>query len=309
MTRSLLALASLTGLLAAQEPPAAPAVVVVASDFIRYVEEPAVARLETAVRSYTNEEGVSVDLVGVVHIADLPYYQKLNTQLATYDVVLYELVGDPAALQAMSQKQKDGQPVATGPKAAAEAAANPLRAIQKMVGNLLHLSFQLDHIDYTPANFVHADLSPADFAKLQQDKGENMMSLLTRAMKMEKDGKLGLEAKDLNLDLGQILGSLNKPGGSDALKIIMAKVFDQAESMVENFEGADAAQGTVLLTERNKVVEAKLRESMQGGKKHLAIFFGAGHLPGLETLLTGQHFHQTKELWLSAWTMPRPAAK
>jgi hypothetical protein len=260
-------------------------------DFIRYAETETDARLETAIKTYTNPDGVIVDLIGVVHIADASYYKLINEKLTTYDAVLYELVGDPEALKK--------------PDSNAKAAPNPLRGIQKMVGSLLKLSFQLDQIDYTKANFVHADLSAEQFSKLQAAKGENLMTLLARAMKMEKDGKLGIDEKDMNLDMTQILGALSGSGGADSLKIIMAKVFDKAETMVDSFEGPDEKSGTVLLTERNKVVRDKLEESIKGGKKHLSIFFGAGHLPGLEVLIKNLKFKNEKEEWLAAWTMKK----
>ena len=263
------------------------------SDFIRYAETETGATLETAIHSYQNADGVSVDLIGVVHIADAAYYKKLNEQLATYDAVLYELVGDPKALKQPQKKASD----------------NPLRGVQKMVGQLLKLTFQLDQIDYSKPNFIHADLSAEQFAELQQQKGETLMSLFSRAMKMQDSGKLGIDKKDLEMDLPQILAALSGTAGADSLKIIMAKVFDKAESMVDSFEGDDEKKGTVLLTERNKVVAAKLEESIKNGKKHLAIFYGAGHLPGLETLILGQHFESKDEHWLAAWTMHRAKQK
>ena len=259
-------------------------------DFIRYTEKDQAAMLETAIRSYTNPDGVVVDLVGVVHIADASYYKKLNAQLSGYDAVLYELVGDPEALK-VPQNTKD----------------NPLRGIQKMAGQLLKLSFQLDHIDYSKPNFIHADLSAEQFAELQKEKGESLMSLFSRAMKMQDSGKLGLDKKDM--DLSQIMGALSGEGGADSLKVVMAKVFDKAESMVDSFEGDDEKKGTVLLTERNKVVSAKLQESIKDGKKHLAIFYGAGHLSGLDVLIRELKFESKSEQWLAAWTMKLPAKK
>lgn len=261
-------------------------------DFIRYTEKDQGAMLETAIRSYTNPDGIVVDLVGVVHIADASYYKKLNAQLSGYDAVLYELVGDPAALKA-PQDAKD----------------NPLRGIQKMAGQMLKLSFQLDHIDYSQPNFIHADLSAERFAELQKEKGESLMSLFSRAMKMQDSGKLGIDKKDMEMDLSQILAGLSSAGGPDSLKIVMAKVFDKAESMVDSFEGDDEKNGTVLLTERNKVVSAKLQESIKDGKRHLAIFYGAGHLSGLDVLVKDMKFASKGEQWLPAWTMKLPAKK
>src|SRR5438093_4844568 len=56
----------------------------------------------------SGEGGVSVDLVGVVHVADRAYYRKLNQQLQQYDVVLYELVAPQGTrLPRPSQEQKN----------------------------------------------------------------------------------------------------------------------------------------------------------------------------------------------------------
>lgn len=260
-------------------------------DFVRFKETETSAQLETAIKSYTNTDGVTVDMVGVVHIADASYYEKLNEELAKFDVVLYELVGDPSALQ----KQKGASESGT---------ANPLRGMQKLVGSLVKLSFQLDHIDYTKSNFVHADMSATEFRDEQKAKGENLMSLLGRAMKMQQDGIAGIDEKDMNIDLPQLLAMLNgSEAGADGLKILMAKVFDQAEGLIADFEGDGEDNGTVLLTGRNKVIVAKLAETMAKGTKRIAIFYGAGHLPGLEGLLQEMKFTQTKERWIPAWTM------
>src|SRR5437588_384612 len=48
--------------------------------------------LETAIVRYvpiSGEGGLVVDLVGAVHIGDRTYYEKLNKQFETYDVLLY----------------------------------------------------------------------------------------------------------------------------------------------------------------------------------------------------------------------------
>lgn len=261
------------------------------SDFIRYRETEDDARLETAVKTYGAKSGVTVDLVGVVHIADKTYYQDLNEKLGTYDAVLYELVGDPKALLAKGKEKE---------------APNPLRNLQKMAGSMLRLDFQLDNINYDRPNFVHADLSVEEFAQRQNNRGENLMSLLGRAMRMEREGKLPGAESAQDISLPELLSALSGADGADSLKILMAKVFDGAEEMMESFEGQD---GTVILTERNKVVSAKLKESVDGGKKHLAIFYGAGHLPGIEALLKEGGYACQQETWMPAWKMKKPVPK
>src|SRR5262245_27739486 len=52
--------------------------------------------METAVVHYIpaqgGAEGVSVDLIGAVHVGDKSYYDQLNKLFESYDVLLYELV-------------------------------------------------------------------------------------------------------------------------------------------------------------------------------------------------------------------------
>jgi hypothetical protein len=55
-----------------------------------------VTALETAIVHYVPKDGdrggLSVDLIGAVHIADKAYYDQLNKTFEQYDVLLYELV-------------------------------------------------------------------------------------------------------------------------------------------------------------------------------------------------------------------------
>ena len=47
-------------------------------DFIRFNESKTSASLETASAKYTHNDGITVELIGVVHIADKDYYKKFN---------------------------------------------------------------------------------------------------------------------------------------------------------------------------------------------------------------------------------------
>src|SRR6218665_1875117 len=66
-----------------------------ATDFLRFEELDEGDSLETAIVSYISPTGVTVDLVGAVHIADKAYFENLNERFKKYDAVLYELVGRP----------------------------------------------------------------------------------------------------------------------------------------------------------------------------------------------------------------------
>ena len=65
----------------------------------------------------------------------------------------------------------------------------------------------------------------------------------------------------------------------------------------------------MILTERNKAALKVLGEQLQKGKKKLGVFYGAGHMSGLEkTLIDEMGFTRVGEKWLVAWDMTTPPA-
>src|SRR4029077_14149168 len=86
---------------------------------------------------------VSVDLVAAVHVADAAYYDELNRRFEKYDAVLYELVAPEGTVV---------------PRGRGTSNTNPLGAMQNGMKEVLDLDHQLEKIDYTKKNFVHADM-------------------------------------------------------------------------------------------------------------------------------------------------------
>ena len=122
--------------------------------------------LDTAIVRFAGDAAgtaVSVDLIAAVHIADKRYYERLNREFRNYDVVLYELVA-PRGTRI--------------PKGGRKTAGNPVSAIQMGMRDLLELDYQLDRVDYTAKNFVHADMSPKEFAQSMRDRGESAWDII-----------------------------------------------------------------------------------------------------------------------------------
>lgn len=275
---------------AAAETPAAP-------DYMRYVEDSRAARLEVAIRSFRMPSGQQVDLVGVVHIADDAYYQRLNKRLEGYDSVLFELVGDPRSI------------TETPPRVLKQiyereyGAEISMSSLQISVAKYLQLTFQLGEIDYTRRNMVHADVSAAQFARMQQERGETMLTLLLRAMNAQFSGGANLAAMN-ELNLFALIRILLSPDSAAQFKMVLARMFDQAESLTQLMEGDE---GSAVLGGRNEVVLAKLREILADRRqRRVAVFYGGGHMPGIEAALLGKlHASITGDEWLAAWTMPK----
>ena len=87
-------------------------------------------------------------------------------------------------------------------------------------------------------------------------------------------------------------------GDTGSLKRSIAPFLAESESFIKQLEGDD---GTVLVTERNKVVMRKLTAEINRGHRNLAVFFGAGHMPDLEQRLIEEGFQRERGVWVPAW--------
>ena len=266
-------------------------------DYIRYAEDDKSVRLEIAVKTFTMPSGQQVDLIGVVHIADATYFAELNKRFDAYDAVLFELVGDPGRLtenKPLTEEQKKHQP-----------GGGAISYIQQAMGKHLKLTFQLGAIDYTKPNMVHADTTAEEFEQMQKERGESMMTLFFRAMKAQLSGEIDTTAMG-DLDTFGLIRILMSKDSAAEFKKVLAKMFDQSESMTAIMEGPE---GSAILSGRNEVVVKKITEVLGDAKKQrVAVFYGGAHMPGIEgTLLKEMKAKAAGEEWLAAWTMPKEA--
>jgi hypothetical protein len=257
--------------------------------FLRFVEERDGGRLETAVATYKNDKGQVVHLVAAVHIADTGYFAALNKVFEGYDALLYEMV-----------KPKDmGAPGAAGERANG---VGLVHIIQKGLKMFLDLDYQLDGIDYTKKNFVHADLTAEEFNRMQDERGESIFGLMLQQMMKElMKGDAGA-AQDI--DPMALLGALSSEDSARQLKLLLARQFEHMDEMVAGLEGPN---GSVLVTERNKAAIKVLKEQLAAGKKNLGIFYGAAHMKDMEQRLMDEGFKRTGVEWRVAWDM-KPTA-
>jgi hypothetical protein len=288
-TSALVLLCSASGLSRGHSEEAAPA------DYLRYVRDEKSDRLEIPIKSFALPDARIVDLVGVVHIADAAYYADLNRRFREYDAVLFELVGDPTVLQL---------PVAERRARMAKGQRGMLGTLYRYMSDSMDLSLQLNEIDYSPKNMMHADASNDEFNELQKKRGESLASLMVRSMQLQLDGELGEDLQ--TLEAGDLLRIMLSPDSASDLKRVVARTFHDSEKLGAKLEGED---GSAIITDRNAVALRKLREVIADPtKKRIAIFYGALHMPKMEVSL-GQDFAAklTAETWLAAWSM-KPAA-
>jgi arsenate reductase-like glutaredoxin family protein len=259
------------------------------SQFLRLVKDKQgnPEALETAIVRYVPQDcgqtGPTVDLVAAVHIADKGYYQQLNQAFKKFDVVLYELVAPENVRIA---------------KGGGARSSHPVSLIQRGMTELLDLSFQLDAIDYTAKNFVHADLSPEQLSKAMAKRGESLWTMLVRSMgyAMAKQNKGSGGSSDADL----LLALLDK-NRALALKRVMAEQFQDMEGMLRAMGGPD---GSALIADRNQAALKVLKEQIAKGKTKIAIFYGAGHMSDMEKRLRDDFaLTPIHTRWLVAWNL------
>jgi hypothetical protein len=275
----------------AEAPDAKPAVVDPAldnepADYLRFVDDKhGGGKLEVAEGTYKNDSGVTVHLVGAVHIGEKQYYDGLNKEFEKFDALLYEMV-KPANM---------GAPV---PNAKAKSA---ITMFQRFLKDQLDLDYQLDDIDYSKPNFVHADLDAETFEKMQEERGESMLGLMLGQMLNQFGKQLaggGQADNGPQGSLEDLVNAFNSPDRTRQFKLILGRSFTDVESM----------EGTVLVTERNKKALSVLKDTIRSGKKDIGIFYGAAHMHDMESRLALMGFKRTGLKWRTAWDMTAPAA-
>ena len=233
------------------------------------------------------KSGPTVDLIAAVHVADKACYVELNRQFQKYDAVLYELVA----------------PTGTRiPKGGGKPGAHPVSMIQKLMSDVLKLQFQLEGVDYTAQNLVHADMSPEQFTKSMESRGESVWGTMLRMMgyAMARPGGERSGSSDARL-----LMALFDKNQALALKRVMAEQFDDLQGSLNVLEGP---KGSTLIAERNRVALGVLREQIRAGKQKLAIFYGGAHMPDFERRLRDDlGLVRLSARWLTAWDLKEPA--
>jgi hypothetical protein len=226
-----------------------------------------------------------VDLIGAVHVGDKKYYDELNRWFQQYQAMLYELVAPPGT------RVEKGRGTSN---------LHPVGALQNGVKSMLELEHQLEQVDYTQRNFVHADMSPEEFGQSMADRDESFLQMYMRMAgqaiaQQSSDPSQGMM---MNMELLEALTSEDK---ALKLKTIIAKQFEMMESTLSGMSGPE---GSTLITERNKRALDVLRKQQRLGRSKIGIFYGAGHLSDMhERLVKDFQMQPVGITWMEAWDL------
>ena len=258
-------------------------------------------QLQTAIMQYelpstAGRPAARVALVATLHLAEPGYYEQLSKRLMSYDRVLYELV------------LSDDKPVISrgiGHLISVYVTAFVLNYVE----DTFNLAFQLDVIDYSKRNFVHADVTEddleAEYARLAANP-----ELAALPPAVTGDSSAGAYSVDefleRELSIDNLLRILFSSGEQrlNRVRSLLAHAL-----LIEE----DADLNPVILRFRNnhvlKVLSRALTERGAGGggqgKRTVAIFYGAAHMPDLAATLRRSYRAKLVSVeWLPAWFLP-----
>jgi hypothetical protein len=257
------------------------------TEFVRVTvdEDEKPLALQLAIASYIPRDGdgtLQIDLVSAIHIGDKAYYEDLNARFVEYDALLYELIAPKDTVIATRDPEQQ----------------SIISSTQLAMKRMLSLSFQLDEIDYGAGNFVHADLSPDELSESMAERGESLYVYFWRLFyaSFAEYGKDPLGLKNVTL-----LSAMLSADSDNAFKTMLAYEMTNLDKTSEIL-GEDA-QSAVIGARNQRAIDV-LREQIDSGAKHIAIFYGAAHMPDMEERLMQQlDLVYLDTTWVDAWRL------
>lgn len=252
--------------------------------------------MQTAIWRFVSPTGQTVDLVAAVHLGEKSYYRQLNHEFKAYQGVLYELIAPHLV------EDEEGQVTRPIP-VPIDAADNPLSAGQLYLTKMLGLHFQLNEVDYSPKNFVHADLSPEELLQSMTRRGESGKTIFAQVMRESLANSAQIDPADA-LALNYSMTSILVKGPTKSDQMILRRVLASSFKQIEKIAGSlDGPNGSTLLAGRNQAAIAVLKNELKRGRKRLAIFYGAAHMTDLEKRLLKLGFKKQNVRFLKAWNL------
>ena len=272
--------------------------------YLRAVDDESGGRvLQIASRTLVSPQknGPSVTLLGVSHLGEASYYGKIQKRLDSADLVLFEGVG----FGDKGQKKDAGN-------------SNAVSEMQLSLARSMGLVFQLEAIRYDRAHFRNSDISSE--ALMTRLKGGPLKTGRDGKTESEEKSKHGAERSKELMEalsgnsfvlnfLGKALSFLGKdPKFRALMKLAIVETLGAIEGDVTRLaksSGPDMEKFMkVLLEDRNTIVFRDLRKVLKGKNppKSIVVFYGAAHMPDLETRLVEKLGFQPKgDDWLVAF--------
>jgi hypothetical protein len=277
-------------------------------DYIRiHQTEDGEVQLQVVIREFVPGEdspanSPALSLVGVTHIGEASYFQSIQTYLAGPEAVLFEGVG----FYATKEERRKRQPGAGKSKKKDFEGSS-----QHKMADALGLTFQPLEINYDKDNFYNSDLSMTEFLQYFQPGVKG--SIISGEPGEDKEARQFMAvmagssiAANIFQGVLRFFGQSPKLQGISRLVLIetlgaLGNDLSQADAMPESM----AKLMKLIIQRRNRVVLQDLKIFLRRKDiGHLAIFYGAGHMPDLEKRICKTHgYNPAKDIWVTCFSV------
>lgn len=166
--------------------------------------------------------------------------------------------------------------------------------IQTQMADALRVEFQLDHMDTSKPNYINADIDINELQRQLSLQGEDNAMILQL---IEGDS---FQAKLIGFALKFVARS---PQLSSMMKLVMMDMLALVEStdMLSQFDAIEE----VILNGRNDIVIDYLNNALvdHPDVNDIAIFYGAGHMAGLEQTIVDMGYQVESNTWTPAMSV------
>lgn len=255
--------------------------------------------LQTAIARFVSEDGTVVDLIGIIHVGDKVYYQKMDRHLNNYESVLYEMVLDvPKSVSHQNDVRELLGREPEEPKIdTSKGGRDSVSRFQQKLAEVLGLQYQLLNIDYTRTSFHHADLTAEEFRKAMLGKEESPLEILKSLLEASRfEGPPEYE-KLADLPLFSIITRGPTRQEQQTLKVGLGALLAESDVL------ASEVQNEVVIGKRNERALEVLQKRMARGDKEFALLYGAAHMPDFSKRLRALGFKPVSKSWTRAWDL------
>ena len=221
-------------------------------------------------------------------LGEREYYAALNDFFTTQDMVLYELVAEPDEVPLRGSRDS----------------GSVIGFIQQAMAKFLGIGFQLEEVDYSQPNFLHADLTPSQLDTLMAGKNENFFTMflnLVMAQMAEQNTASGQPPSSLTML--SLMSAMNAENQNAAIKFLFAEELGRSGGVIV---GEELEQGLTILGDRNRAALLVLGKTLQSpDSRRISLFYGAAHMPGIDRELAATLvFSLVGWRWQTAWQTP-----
>ncbi len=242
----------------------------------------------------SRETGDIIYLIGVIHIGEKSYYEKIRSLSRDLDVLFYEGVAFPRQ-KALNSRFSILENISQANKSAG------LKEIMKYQGifaRKIRLARQVEEL-VPEYNWVNADVSYVEFLSIlkkydmPQDRLTNYLSLDSKNMFQDY-----IEIKDMEETDPIFIKKMKEYKKKIALNLV-----NSANELCYGDKMAPVRE--IIITERNKIAMNYIKKRLNSENPQvIGMLYGAAHIPDFLNILQAEYgFIIDSHEWLNAWNL------